>query len=117
MLDIAPYIKDVPVFFNNGITEENIILKIKQLLIMIASVMMPNTPRDGFRTEAKGYIIVKYDGNLVGFYIYNENEFGEYLINNIKLDTPSTSRYGIGVPILENGEYYIYLNLQLRFIG
>jgi len=117
LLDIVPTIKDYPKFVENWLTEANIILNLKKLLIAVASVMMPNTPRNGFKTWAKWYIIVKYDGNLVGFYIYNEDEFWEYLINNIKLDTPSTSRYWIWVPTFEDEGAFLYLNLQIRFIA
>lgn len=117
LLDIVPTISEFHKFVENLLTEENIILNLKKLLIATASVMMPNTPWDWFRTGAKWYIIVKLDGNLVGFYLYNDDEFWEYLINNTKLDTPSTSRYWIWMPAFEDDRAFLYLNLQMRFVA
>ena len=39
----------------------------------------------------------------------------DYLLNNTKLDTASSSRHGFGEIFEENGELYFNLNLQIRF--
>ncbi len=51
---------------------------------------------------------------------FNKGEWSElysflYLIDNIKLDSPSSSRYKIFEIYKENSKYYFKLNLQIRF--
>lgn len=50
------------------------------------------------------------------FCVYNKNEFEDYLLNNTKLETASSSRHGFGEIYEKNGSVYIKLNLQIRFI-
>ena len=47
--------------------------------------------------------------------IYFKDIVDKYLINNIKLDSPSSSRYKMFDIYKENGRYYFKLNLQVRF--
>ena len=66
--------------------------------------------------EAKGTIVMKKDGDCVGFHIVELENLRNYLLKNIKLDTPSTTRHRFGQVYMEkNGELYFKLNLQLRF--
>lgn len=90
--------------------------KVKALLTDIALGMTPAKPWRGRYDATGGYIIVKADGDLVCYHIYNRNEFQDYLIQNTILDTPSTSRYGFAHIYAENGKQYFNLNLQIRFI-
>ncbi|HAT68413.1 MAG: hypothetical protein A2481_01660 [Candidatus Yonathbacteria bacterium RIFOXYC2_FULL_47_9] len=90
--------------------------KIKEFLSIMALGMMPNTNWNGILTSLGGFLLVKKDGDVLCYYLYNLEDFQEYLLNNTKLDTPSTTRYGIGKIIEENGRYFIKLNLQVRFI-
>jgi len=39
----------------------------------------------------------------------------KYLIDNIKLETPSSTRYKMFEIYKENNKYYFKLNLQVRF--
>ena len=78
--------------------------------------MKPATPWDGLDNATGGYIIVKEDGEVLCYHVYNRNDFEDYLFKNTKLDTPSTTRNGFseiykGV----DGKYYVKLNLQIRF--
>ena len=91
--------------------------KIKQLLINVALGLVPNTDWDGFIKADGGYIIVKEDGDVVCFHIYNISELGEYLFNNTKLETASTTRHKFASVYEENGQAYMNLNLQIRFMG
>ena len=77
--------------------------------------MMPNTDWNGILTSLGGFLLVKRDGDVLCYYLYNLEDFQEYLLNNTKLDTPSTTRYGIGKIIEEDNRFYIKLNLQVRF--
>lgn len=90
--------------------------KIKEFLSTMALGMMPNTSWDGILTSLGGFLLVKKDGDVLCYYLYNINDFQEYLLNNTKLDTPSTTRYEIGKLIEEGGRAFIKLNLQVRFI-
>ena len=47
---------------------------------------------------------------------WDENEFEDYLFNNTKLDTASSSRHGFGSIYENDGELFFKLNLQIRFI-
>jgi type II restriction enzyme len=43
------------------------------------------------------------------------NQFEDYLFQNTKLETASSSRHEFGKVYSENGESYFKLNLQIRF--
>lgn len=96
---------------------EDLKYKIKQLLINVALGLVPNTDWDGFIKADGGYIIVKEDGDVVCFHIYNISELGEYLFNNTKLETASTTRHKFASVYEEGGQAYMNLNLQIRFTG
>lgn len=89
--------------------------KIKEFLSIMALGMMPDTDWNGILTSLGGFLLVKRDGDVLCFYIYNLEDFQMYLLNNTKLETPSTTRYGIGKIIEKDGRYFIKLNLQIRF--
>jgi len=90
--------------------------KIKRFLTDVALGMMPSKVWTGQYDATGGYLIVKEDGDILCYHIYNRNEFEDYLINNTKLDTASSSRHGFGEIYEENGELYFKLNLQIRFL-
>lgn len=90
--------------------------KIKELLTNIALGMVPATSWNGYYEATGGYIIVKTNGDVLCYHIYNRNGFRDYLFNNTKLDTPSSSRYKLGIIEVINNEQYTRLNLQIRFI-
>ncbi|MBO4302907.1 HpaII family restriction endonuclease, partial [Methanosarcinaceae archaeon] len=91
--------------------------KIKDFLTTIALGMVPGTRWDGQFQVNGGYIIVKEDGEVLCYHFYNRNEFRDYLFENTKLDTPSSSRHGFGmIEKDDDGSTIIKLNLQIRFI-
>ncbi|WP_370589908.1 HpaII family restriction endonuclease [Rufibacter sp. LB8] len=89
--------------------------KIKRFLTDIALGMMPSKVWTGQYDATGGYLIVKADGEIVCYHIYNKNEFEDYLFANTRLDTASSTRHDFGVIYKEAGEYYFKLNLQVRF--
>lgn len=104
--------------------------KIKNFLSEVALGMTPEAVFTGKYDATGGIIIVKEDGDIVCYHIYNKNEFQTYLINNTKLDQPATSEdndnpgfekvgkakpYKYGWVYEENNELFIKLNLQIRF--
>lgn len=98
------------------LTRSDYEFKIKNLLYDVALGMVPGTAWDGCIRAHGGYIIVREDGEIVCYHVYNADAFRTYLFNNTRLETPSTSRHKFGFLYKENGEVYIKLNLQIRFI-
>ncbi len=90
--------------------------KIKRFLTDVALGMMPSKVWSGLHDATGGYLIVKENGDVLCYHIYNRNEFESYLLNNTKLDTASSSRHGFGVVFEEQGKLYMNLNLQIRFM-
>jgi hypothetical protein len=89
--------------------------KIKNFLTDSALGMTPATIWTGKYDATGGLIIVKANGELVCYHIYNRNEFQNYLLNNTRLEQASTSRYNFGDLYRENGRIFLKLNLQVRF--
>jgi hypothetical protein len=89
--------------------------KIKNFLTDSALGMTPATKWTGKYDATGGIIIVKEDGELVCYHIYNRNEFQDYLLNNTKFEQASTTRYNFGEIFEENHKKFIKLNLQIRF--
>ena len=89
--------------------------KIKRFLTDIALGMMPSKVWTGEYDATGGYLVVKSDGEILCYHIYNKNEFENYLLSNTKLETASSSRHGFGEIYEENGQQYFKLNLQIRF--
>ncbi len=90
--------------------------KVKELLTNIALGMVPGTLWTGDFEATGGYIIVKDDGDVVCYHIYNQNAFRNYMLANTRFDTPSKSRHGFGSIYEEFGEQKIKLNVQIRFV-
>ena len=90
--------------------------KFKKFLAECALGMLPSKVWDGTADATGGYIIVREDGEVLCYHLFNRNEFETYLINNTKFETASTSRHEFGSIYKENGKFYIKLNLQVRFI-
>lgn len=90
--------------------------KFKKLLAESALGMLPSKVWTGRADATGGYIIVREDGEVLCYHLYNRNEFEDYLLKNTKMDTPSTSRYDYAKVYKEDDKYYIKLNMQIRFI-
>lgn len=90
--------------------------KIKRFLLEAALGMVPNTAWDGNYDANGGYIVVRDDGEIICYHIYDKTLFENYLFNTTKLDTPSSSRHSFGVIEVENDEMFFKLNLQVRFV-
>jgi len=76
-------------------TKNDFAYKMKSFLLGIALGFVPSKKWDGFDT-ANGYIIVKKDGDLGCFNVFEKKILASYLYNNIKFDTPSSSRHDFG---------------------
>ncbi len=90
--------------------------KIKRFLTDIALGMMPSTVWTGELEATGGYLVVKEDGEILCYHIYNRNDFEDYLFFNTKLETASSERHKFGKVYRENEELRFKLNLQIRFL-
>ena len=101
---------------NFKLSMEDYEYKIKALLNNAALGMVPASPWDGTLRAHGGVIVVREDGEIVCYHLYNAEAFRNYLFNNTRMESPSATRHGYGTVYEENGELFIKLNLQIRFI-
>ena len=106
--------EDNPYNFHNSKAYE---YKVKQMLYAHALGMKPGKVWDGYEEANGGYIIVKKEGGLVAFFLYDKNLFEKYLFEKTFLETPDPSKkkFDYGYVYAENGKFYIDLVLQVRF--
>ncbi len=89
--------------------------KFKKFLAAMALGMTPEKDWEGKEDANGGYIVVKKDGNVVCYHIYNRNDFEQYLFDYTFFDRASTSRHNFMKIYKKNSDYFINLNLQIRF--
>lgn len=89
--------------------------KIKRFLTDVALGMMPSKVWGGVYDATGGFLVVKVSGEILCYHIYNRNHFEDYLFENTKLETASSSRHEFGNIFIDNGNLQIKLNLQIRF--
>jgi type II restriction enzyme len=107
--------KKNPLNFNISNHHKYYEYKIKKFLTEVALGMMPSKVWNGIYDATGGYLVVKENGEVLSYHIYNKNKFENYLYHNTKLETASSSRHDFGKVYIENDEKYIKLNLQIRF--
>ncbi len=90
--------------------------KFKKLLASSALGMVPSKQWNGHDNASGGYIIVKKDGSVVAFHLYNRDSFEKYLFEHTRFETASTGRYHFGTVEQDVYGLYINLNCQIRFI-
>jgi hypothetical protein len=89
--------------------------KIKKVLSNIATSMIPAKPWNGKESANGGCIIVRKDGSVLTYYLYNRDMFEDYLLNNTKLERGSTRRHKYGSIYADGVRNFLKLNLQIRF--
>jgi type II restriction enzyme len=101
---------------NFNLSSEDIAYKIKALLNNSALGMVPASAWDGNLRAHGGVIVVREDGEIVCYHLYNAESFRNYLFNHTRLESPSATRHGYGELYSGNGETFFKLNLQIRFM-
>ncbi len=91
-------------------------IKMKRFLDAAALGMVSNTEWNGLSEAQGGYIVVKDNGEVVCYHLYNRDKFSSYLYKNTKLETASSTRHKFGVLYENGGELFFNLNLQVRFV-
>lgn len=89
--------------------------KIANLLLCTFTGMRLGTPWNGRQDVNGGYIVVKNDGDVVAFHSTIADEFKDFLVAKMVMESPSHSRHKDMVIYKEDGKYYLKLALQLRF--
>lgn len=105
-----------PLGFNLETNHPFYTYKIKRFLTDIALGMTPSKVWTGELDATGGFLVVKDDGEIICYHIYNRNEFEDYLLNNTKLETASSTRHDFGTLYQENNRQFVKLNLQIRFL-
>lgn len=116
-IDLVDEISKInPLGFNLETNHPFYSYKIKRFLTDIALGMMPSKVWTGKLDATGGYLVVKEDGEILCYHIYNRNEFEDYLLNNTKLETASSTRHDFGTVYKDDNKQYFKLNLQIRFL-
>lgn len=89
--------------------------KAKKFLLESALGMVAKNVWNGYHDATGGYIVVKEDGEVLCYHLYNRNDFEDYLLKNTKFDTPSTGRNKFSDIYIENGKPYIKLNILIKY--
>jgi type II restriction enzyme len=89
--------------------------KIKRFLTDVALGMMPSKVWSGTYDATGGNLVVKANGDVLCYHIYDRNEFENYLYENTRLETASSTKHKFGTIYSSNLEFYFKLNLQVRF--
>ncbi len=105
-----------PLEFNLTNRHPFYLYKVKRLLTDIALGMTPSRVWEGQIDATGGYLVVKNNGEILCYHIYNRNEFEDYLLQNTKLDTASSTRHNFGEIYEDKNQLYFKLNLQIRFL-
>ena len=104
-----------PLNYDNQFAHTFYEYKIKRFLTDVALGMTPSKVWNGIYDATGGYLIVKETGEVLCYHIYNRNQFEDYLFQNTKLETASSTRHEFGKVYEESGKQYFKLNLQIRF--
>ena len=92
--------------------------KLKEFLKAVSFGMLPSEPWNGVYQANGGIVIVSRDSNIyVLDNIYHSEIVAEYLIQETKLETPSTSRYHMLELTRDEltNKVFFTLNLQVRY--
>ena len=100
----------------DGDTRSFYVKKVGEFLLGFTLGIMPGVKWNGKDTVTGGIVVVKENGSIgLLDVIYHKDILIKYLINNTKLDSPSSSRYKMLNIYTEDGKNYFTLNLQIRF--
>ena len=102
-----------PMHYESDVAHSFYFYKIKLFLTSIALGMTSTSVWNGKFSDNKEF----YTSNTIPNPIYDKIMFEDYLLNNTRLESPSTTKYHYAkIEKLENGELIFKLNLQIRFI-
>lgn len=116
MLDMIQHIENInPCNFDTQSAHPFYRYKMKNFLVDVALGMTPNEVWEGIYDANGGYIVVKRDGEIVCYHVYNRNEFQDYLLKNTRFEAGSRSKHDFGYLYKDGNNLFMKLNLQIRF--
>jgi len=80
-----------PINYDNKFSHSFYEYKMKRFLTDVALGMTPSKVWSGVYDATGGYLIVKENGDVLCYHIYNRNQFEDYLFANTKLETASST--------------------------
>ena len=109
--------KDAFIKSNTFLDENHATKKIGDFLDGISFGFIPSRKWDGKRQVTGGIIVITEDGNLLVLDLtYYKDDVIDYLINETKFDSPSSSRYHmLELKKESDGNVYFTLNIQIRY--
>ena len=99
----------------SGAERDRIKIRVKDFLYYVTTGMFPNREWDGVE-QVVGCILLSSNNELSALHRIDINNFKEYLYQNVKLETASTTRHGFGKFYEVGSKVFINLNLQIRMI-
>lgn len=119
LLSYTTGVKDLKLLFESSSIYKKSNLRTKKLedfLLAISLGMFPSKKWDGIYSANGGIIVVSIDSEIyVLDMIYHSDKLKKYLINETKIDTPSSKRYKMADLFTKDGKIYFSLNLQIRY--
>lgn len=110
-------LKNIFILSNSFPDEVFALKKLGDLLNAISFGFFPGIKWSGKNEVNGGLIIVDEIGKVkIIDLIYHKSVVDEYLINSVKLDSPSSTRYKMLELYEEDNEMFFTLNLQIRYI-
>jgi HpaII restriction endonuclease len=91
------------------------IQKIKKFLSAASMGLKAATQWSGYPEDFGGMLLVKRNGDVLFYYLYNLKKFEEYLFRSLRFETPLAERHGFGEVYKIGNENFIKLNLQIRY--
>ncbi len=91
--------------------------KVGKLLFDMFTGMRLSKPWDGRSNVTGGYIVAKNDGDVLAYHTTLADEFKDFLVEKLGMETPSSSRHNAMQIYKEDNRYFINFNLQVRFKG
>ncbi len=89
--------------------------KIAHFFLCAFTGMRLGSPWNGRQEVNGGYIVVKNNGDVVAFHSTIADEFKDFLVAKMRMESPSHSRHKDMVIYKEDDRYFLKLALQLRF--
>ena len=88
---------------------------IKDFLMAGFTGMTAGSKWDGKEQVNGGYIVVMDDGDVICYHSNDRESFRDYLYRNTYFEYVSADKYNWGYIVKIDGEYYLPLNISVRF--
>lgn len=89
--------------------------KIKKFLSAASMGLRAGELWSGYPQDFGGLLLVKENGDVLFYYLYNLQKFEEYLFTHLRFETPSATKHKFGQVYFQGDEARIKLNLQIRY--